>query len=77
MPVYYSQPPTGYPDRADAWLNPGALLSRMTFALALVENRVAGVTVPALETVSRDGSPVLTPTARAAQALAAPAFQLR
>jgi uncharacterized protein (DUF1800 family) len=50
MPLYFAQPPTGYADRADAWVNTGALLSRMNFALALVNNRVAGVSVdlPAL-----------------------------
>jgi uncharacterized protein (DUF1800 family) len=29
------QPPTGYADRADAWVNSGALLSRMNFAVML------------------------------------------
>jgi uncharacterized protein (DUF1800 family) len=40
---YESAPPTGYPDRAEAWVNPGALLARLNFALALVENRLPGV----------------------------------
>ena len=35
MPLYGAQPPTGYPDRADAWVNTGALLNRMNFAVAL------------------------------------------
>ena len=43
MPLYYCQPPTGYADRADAWVNTGALLNRMNFALALVDNRLPGV----------------------------------
>lgn len=43
MPLYMSQPPTGYADRADAWVNTGALLTRMNFALALVGNKVRGV----------------------------------
>jgi uncharacterized protein (DUF1800 family) len=42
---YESAPPTGYPDRAEAWVNPGALLARLNFALALVEGRVPGVPV--------------------------------
>jgi uncharacterized protein (DUF1800 family) len=42
---YEAGPPTGYPDRAEAWVNPGALLARLNFALALVENRVPGVRV--------------------------------
>jgi uncharacterized protein (DUF1800 family) len=41
--LYEAQPPTGYPDRAEAWVNPGALLGRMNFALALAEGRVPGV----------------------------------
>ena len=43
--LYEAQPPTGHPDRAEAWVNPGALLARMNFALALAEGRVAGVRV--------------------------------
>jgi uncharacterized protein (DUF1800 family) len=35
MPLYGAQPPTGYPDKAEAWVNSGALLNRMNFALAL------------------------------------------
>ena len=38
------QPPTGYADRADAWVNTGALLNRMNFALQLVGGRTRGVT---------------------------------
>jgi len=44
-PLYEAQPPTGYPDIATAWVNSSALLRRMTFALALVPNRVPGVWV--------------------------------
>jgi uncharacterized protein (DUF1800 family) len=45
MPLYYAQPPTGYADRADAWVNTGSLLARMNFALALVTERIPGVRV--------------------------------
>ena len=45
MPLYACQPPTGYSDRADAWVNTGALLARMNFAIALVGNRLPGVQV--------------------------------
>src|SRR5262249_46070986 len=34
MPLYMCQPPTGYADRADAWVNTGALLDRMNVATA-------------------------------------------
>jgi uncharacterized protein (DUF1800 family) len=36
MPLYLCQPPTGYADRADAWVNTGALLNRMNFGVQLV-----------------------------------------
>jgi uncharacterized protein (DUF1800 family) len=35
MPLYQCQPPTGYKDTADAWLNSGALVNRINFALKL------------------------------------------
>jgi uncharacterized protein (DUF1800 family) len=35
MPVYMCQPPTGYADKAEAWVNTGALLNRMNFAVTL------------------------------------------
>ncbi len=35
MPLYGCQPPTGYSDKAEAWVNSGALLNRMNFALSL------------------------------------------
>jgi uncharacterized protein (DUF1800 family) len=44
-PLYEAQPPTGYPDRAEAWVNTGALLGRMNFALGLAHNRVRGTRV--------------------------------
>ena len=36
MPLYGAQPPTGYSMTADAWVNTGALLNRMNFAVQLV-----------------------------------------
>ncbi|HYN10484.1 MAG TPA: DUF1800 domain-containing protein [Vicinamibacterales bacterium] len=36
MPLYGCQPPTGYSMTADAWVNTGALLNRMNFAVSLV-----------------------------------------
>ena len=43
MPPYQCQPPTGYADRAEAWVNAGALLNRMSFAIALTTGRLRGV----------------------------------
>jgi len=44
-PLYQAQPPTGYADRADVWVNAGALLARMNFALGLVSGRYPRVSV--------------------------------
>jgi uncharacterized protein (DUF1800 family) len=45
QPLYAYQAPTGYPDRAEAWVNTGSLLNRMNFGLQLAANRVKGVSV--------------------------------
>jgi len=45
QPLYQCEPPTGYSDKAEAWVNTGALLTRMNFALALTSNRMRGTTV--------------------------------
>ena len=44
-PLYEAQPPTGYPDRAESWVNTGALLGRMNFALGLAHNHLRGTRV--------------------------------
>jgi uncharacterized protein (DUF1800 family) len=44
-PLYEMQPPTGYGDVAGAWVNTGALINRMNFALALAHNRLPGTRV--------------------------------
>jgi len=41
-PLYQCQPPTGYSDRAETWVNTGALLNRLNFSLALAGNRMRG-----------------------------------
>jgi uncharacterized protein (DUF1800 family) len=41
-PLYQCQPPTGYADKADTWVNTGALLNRLNFSLALAGNRMPG-----------------------------------
>jgi uncharacterized protein (DUF1800 family) len=45
QPLYGFQTPNGYADTADHWVNTGALLERMNFALALVSNRIPGTRV--------------------------------
>lgn len=43
--LFMAQPPTGYPDTAEHWVNTGALLARMNFALALAGNKIPGTRV--------------------------------
>ena len=64
-PLYACQAPTGFPDRAEAWLNAGTLLNRINFATALAAGKVAGVKL----------EPGLQPTA--AEVLGSPDFQRR
>ncbi|HJY87942.1 MAG TPA: DUF1800 domain-containing protein [Candidatus Acidoferrales bacterium] len=44
-PLYQCLPPTGYPDRAEMWVNSGALLNRLNFAIAMATNRIRGIRV--------------------------------
>jgi uncharacterized protein (DUF1800 family) len=41
-PLYQCQPPTGYADNAEAWVNTGALLNRLNFSLTLAGNKIRG-----------------------------------
>jgi uncharacterized protein (DUF1800 family) len=88
MPLYMCQPPTGYADRADAWINTGALLNRMNFALQLVGGRMRGVrtgSAPASDALAGDVSAATAatiakaadPRQTAALTLGSPEFQRR
>jgi uncharacterized protein (DUF1800 family) len=44
-PLYLCQPPTGYSDKAETWVNTGALLNRLNFALAFAGDKMGGTTV--------------------------------
>ena len=61
MPLYGCQPPTGYSNTADAWVNTGALLNRMNFAVQLVSGQARGLRVavnamaPDTSEATRDG----------------------
>ena len=46
QPLYHCDPPTGYADTAEAWLDPGVLALRWQFALDFAEGRVRGARVP-------------------------------
>jgi len=41
-PLYQCQPPTGYSDKAETWVNTGALLNRLNYSLALAGNKLRG-----------------------------------
>ncbi|MBI4421013.1 MAG: DUF1800 domain-containing protein [Gemmatimonadetes bacterium] len=45
QPLYGQQPPTGYPETQDAWVNTGALLQRMNVAMGLASGRLPGVKI--------------------------------
>ena len=62
-PLYFSQPPTGYSDKSDAWSSEGALVARLNFVTALAEGKMPGVRV------TTDDANAL------AQRLGAPEFQ--
>jgi uncharacterized protein (DUF1800 family) len=44
-PLYRAPAPTGFPERAEPWVNAGALVHRLNFALALSVGRVRGTQV--------------------------------
>jgi uncharacterized protein (DUF1800 family) len=44
-PLFQCQPPTGYGDRATAWIATGALINRLNFTQALAGGRVGGTRV--------------------------------
>ena len=43
MPLYGCVPPTGYSNKADAWVSTGELVNRMNFAVTLTSNRFGGI----------------------------------
>ncbi len=43
QPLYAYQAPTGFPDRATAWINTGSLLNRMNFGINLASGNIGGV----------------------------------
>ena len=62
-PLYQCQPPTGYAERAAAWVNTGALVSRLNFALAFAAN---GLNAAIVEARSVDAPDQLSATTRTA-----------
>ncbi len=58
-PLYAYQAPTGYPDTAEDWVNTGALLERLNFAVALASNRIPGTRVNLKQFEGKDKSEIL------------------
>jgi uncharacterized protein (DUF1800 family) len=56
-PLYQCQPPTGYSDKAEAWVNSGALLNRLNFSLALAGNKVRGCRADIAALLGTDSAP--------------------
>jgi uncharacterized protein (DUF1800 family) len=50
-PLFLCEPPTGYSDKSETWVNSGALLNRLNFAMGFASDHMAGAAV--------DLSPVL------------------
>ena len=44
-PLFLCQPPTGYSDKSETWVNAGALLNRLNFALTFAGDKMNGATV--------------------------------
>jgi uncharacterized protein (DUF1800 family) len=55
-PLYLCQPPTGYSNVSSAWVNTGALVARLNFALALSANKLPGTEIDLMRLVSRADS---------------------
>ena len=76
MPVFGCVPPNGYSWQSSTWVNTGALVDRMNFALALAANRLPGIrvdwasqtnaaadgSIPSPETEEARLEPLLIPT---------------
>jgi uncharacterized protein (DUF1800 family) len=84
MPLYQCQPPTGYKDSADAWVNTGALVNRMNFALTVAAGAAGDIAAADLlaglsvsDTTRATIARAPTPAQARALALGAPEFQRR
>jgi uncharacterized protein (DUF1800 family) len=81
MPLYQCQPPTGYKDTADAWVNTGALVARMNFAQTLANqsptSRAPLVGLEMSEATRSTIAKATTPQQALALTLGSPEFQKR
>jgi uncharacterized protein (DUF1800 family) len=81
-PLYQCQPPTGYADRAAAWMNTGTLIARLNFAQALATNGLNAATVDVPHAVSvlerfLTAPAASAPAMRTALLIGSPEFQRR
>ena len=53
QPIFGRQTPDGWPDRADAWMNTGAILNRINFGLVLASGRIPGASLARWPDASR------------------------
>jgi uncharacterized protein (DUF1800 family) len=75
-PLYQCQPPTGYSDKADAWVNTGALLNRLNYSLALASNKVRGSRSDTASLLGVDGTGPAGPVSYDAKAALDRAVQI-
>ena len=54
-PLFQCQPPTGYSDKSETWVNSGALLNRLNFALAFASDHMGGAEI-SLKTMFGDAA---------------------
>lgn len=59
---YGYQAPTGYPDTAEDWVNTGALLERLNFAVALAANQIPGTRVDLKRFAAPDKAAIMNKT---------------
>jgi len=55
-PLYQCEPPTGFSDTTETWVNTGALLNRLNFALALAGNRIPPIKTDAAALLGPDAA---------------------
>jgi uncharacterized protein (DUF1800 family) len=55
-PLFLCQPPTGFPDAASTWVNAGALLNRLNFAISVATGKLPGSFVNLQAIFAGDGA---------------------
>jgi uncharacterized protein (DUF1800 family) len=55
-PLFLCEPPTGYSDKSATWVNTGALLNRLNFALAFASDRMPGARIDLRTMLGQDAS---------------------